>query len=114
MVPSDVIWGTTVSRRKASTYVTVGGPPNCAWVTIGTRTPCFTRARMLFWVTTRGRESTFSKPRDSAIESTASMRTVLLALTKVKPLEGEVTPRFENSGIVEPPLLLPPVGEVVM
>ena len=43
---------------------------------------------MLFCVTTRGRESTFSNPRDSAIESTASIRTVLLALISVKPLVG--------------------------
>ena len=35
-------------------------------------------------------------------------------LGNVKPLEGEVTPRFENSGIVVPPLLLPPVGATVM
>ena len=54
---------------------------------------------MLFWVTTRGRDSTFSKPRDSAIERTASIRTVLLAFTKVKPLVGDVDPRFENNGI---------------
>ena len=30
IVPSDVICGVTVRRRNASTYVTVGGPPNCA------------------------------------------------------------------------------------
>ena len=64
---------------------------------------------MLFWVTTRGRESTFSKPRDSANERTASIRTVLLAVIKLKPLEGDVDPRFENNGIEDPvpPLLVP-------
>src|SRR5580704_12497068 len=108
MVFSEVICGVTVKRRKASTYVTVGGPPNCAWVTMGTRTPCFTKAWILFCVTTRGRDSTFSKPRDSAIESTASMRTVLLAFRKVKPLVGEVAPRFENNGIEFPPVVLVP------
>src|ERR1022692_5268625 len=102
MVFSEVICGTTVSRRKASTYVTVGGPPNCACVTMGTRTPCFTRAWILFWVTTRGRDRTFSKPRDSAMESTASIRTVLLAFRNVKPLVGEVEARLENKGIVDP------------
>src|ERR1022692_4367820 len=102
MVFSEVICGTTVSRRKASTYVTVGGPPNCAWVTMGTRTPCFTRAWILFWVTTRGRDRSFSMPRDSAIERTASLRTVLLAFKKVKPLVGYVGARFENNGIYDP------------
>jgi len=57
---------------------------------------------MLFCVTTRGRESTLSNPRDSAIDSTASIRTVLLALRKLKPLVGEVDARFENNGIVDP------------
>src|SRR5580698_10217367 len=57
---------------------------------------------MLFCVTTRGRESTFSNPRDSAIESMASIRMLLLAFRKVKPLLGEVEPRLENNGIVDP------------
>ena len=57
---------------------------------------------MLFCVTTRGRERTFSKPRDSAIERMASMRTLLLAFTKLNPLVGEVDPRFENNGIEAP------------
>src|SRR5580693_10696306 len=76
---------------------------------MGTRTPCFTKAWILFCVTTRGRDRTFSKPRDSAIERTASMRTVLLAFRKVKPLVGEVAPRFENNGIELPvePVVVP-------
>ena len=53
-------------------------------------------------MTTRGRDRTFSKPRDSAIVRTASMRTVLLAFRKVKPLLGEVEPRLENKGIDDP------------
>src|SRR5271165_7024841 len=57
---------------------------------------------MLFCVTTRGRDSTFSKPRDSAMVRMASIRTVLLAFNKVKPLVGEVDPRFENNGIDDP------------
>src|ERR1017187_128386 len=69
---------------------------------MGTRTPCFTRAWILFWVTTRGRDRTFSKPRDSAMESTASIRTVLLAFRNVKPLVGEVEARLEHKGIVVP------------
>src|SRR5215469_5871790 len=65
---------------------------------------------MLFCVTTRGRDRIFSKPRDSAIVSTASIRTLLLALTKVRPLVGLVTGRFENSGICAPVVLeAPPV-----
>src|SRR3982074_854102 len=99
MVPSEVICGVTVSRRKASTYVTVGGPPNCAWVTMGTRTPCLTIAWILFWVTTRGRDNTFNKPRDSAIVRMASMRILLLEFWNPMPLVGLVTPRFENKGI---------------
>jgi hypothetical protein len=63
-------------------------------------------------VTTRGRDRTFSKPRDSAIESTASMRTVLLAFKKVKPLVGAVEPRFENKGI-EFPWYVPVPGTVM-
>jgi hypothetical protein len=48
------------------------------------------------------------------MESTASIRTLLLAFTKVKPLEGLVTPRFENSGMEEPELDPPPVPGTVM
>src|SRR3984957_15917960 len=54
---------------------------------------------MLFWVTTRGRESTFSKPRDSAMVRMASIRTLLLDVWNPKPLVGLVTARFENNGI---------------
>jgi hypothetical protein len=57
---------------------------------------------MLFWVTTRGRDRIFNKPRDSAIDRIASIRMLLLALMKDNPLEGAVDPRFENSGIVLP------------
>src|SRR6266446_5118052 len=74
---------------------------------MGTRTPCLTRAWILFWVTTRGRDRTFSKPRDSAMVSTASMRTVLLAFKNVKPLVGAPAARFENKGIDDP--VPPPV-----
>src|SRR6266849_2768668 len=55
---------------------------------------------MLFWVTIRGRERTFSKPRDSAIVSRKSSRTLLLKLMNWSALVGPVAPRFENSGIV--------------
>src|SRR5882757_1623998 len=58
---------------------------------------------MLFCVTTRGRESTFSKPRDSAIVRIRSIRILLVALTSCRPLVGPVAPRFENNGIVVPP-----------
>src|SRR5438552_18895213 len=54
---------------------------------------------MLFWVTTRGRERIFSKPRDSARVKIASMRTLLLALTKDIPLFALLTGRLENRGI---------------
>src|SRR6267142_1830457 len=54
---------------------------------------------MLFWVTTRGRERIFSKPRDSAMVRIASMRTLLVAFTKLKPLVGLVTGKLENRGI---------------
>src|SRR6266478_3702746 len=57
---------------------------------------------MLFCVTTRGRERIFSKPRDSAMVRTASMRTLLLALRKLMPLFGLVTGRFEDNGICWP------------
>src|SRR5689334_9484925 len=57
---------------------------------------------MLFWVTTRGRERIFNNPRDSAIVRIASIRIALLAFTKLRPLVGPVTPRFENNGIVTP------------
>ena len=62
---------------------------------------------MLFCVTTRGRERIFSKPRDSAIVRIASIRTLLLALTKLRAAgRPGVTPRFENSGICTPWLAL--------
>src|SRR5580700_7356893 len=67
---------------------------------------------MLFCVTTRGRDRTFNNPRDSAIESTASMRTVLLAFKKVKPQVGAVEPRLENRGI-ELPVVEPVPGTVM-
>src|SRR5260221_160074 len=54
---------------------------------------------MLFWVTTRGRDNTFSNPRDSAMVRMASMRTLLLEFWNPKPLVGLVTPRLENNGI---------------
>src|SRR5260370_24807621 len=54
---------------------------------------------MLFWVTTRGRDNTFSNPRDSAIVRMASMRMLLLEFWNPIPLVGLVTPRLENSGI---------------
>src|SRR6185312_4428824 len=63
---------------------------------------------MLFCVTTRGRDSIFSSPRDSAIVKMASRRTLLLALMKLRPLVGPFAARFENSGICTPLLLLPP------
>src|SRR5208282_1335019 len=54
---------------------------------------------MLFWVTMRGRERTFSNPRDSAIVSTTSIRILLVALVNDSPLVGPTAPRFENNGI---------------
>src|SRR5205807_10398529 len=58
---------------------------------------------MLFCVTTRGRESTFSNPRDWAFVRIRSMRMLLGALTSCRPLVGPVAPRFENNGIGVPP-----------
>src|SRR5499425_3913747 len=57
---------------------------------------------MLFCVTTRGRDRIFSKPRDSASVRIVSMRTLLLALMKLRPLVGLVTGRFENRGMICP------------
>src|SRR5262249_3766657 len=57
---------------------------------------------MLFCVTTRGRERIFNSPRDSAMVRMASSRMELLALMKLRPLVGPVTPRFENKGILTP------------
>src|ERR1035437_7312717 len=54
---------------------------------------------MLFCVTTRGRERIFSSPRDSAMVSTRSIRMLLVALTKERPLVGPFAGKFENSGI---------------
>src|SRR5260370_21029508 len=54
---------------------------------------------MLFWVTTRGRDNTFSNPRESAMVRMASMRMLLLEFWNPIPLVGLVTPRFENNGI---------------
>src|SRR5271165_4808485 len=65
---------------------------------------------MLFWVTTRGRERIFNRPRDSAMVRTASNRTALLAFTKLIPLVGPTAPKFENSGICTPVF---PVGAAV-
>src|ERR1700682_89898 len=65
---------------------------------------------MLFWVTTRGRDNTFSNPRDSAMVRMASMRMLLLEFWNPKPLVGLVTPRFENNGIW---LIAPAAGAVV-
>ena len=67
---------------------------------------------MLFWVTTRGRDRIFSKPRDSAMVRMASIRTLLLALTKLRPLVGLVTARFENSGICVPVVASVPVPTI--
>ena len=53
--------------------------------------PGATSAWMLFCVTTRGRDRIFSKPRDSASVRTVSIRTLLLALMKLRPLVGLVT-----------------------
>src|SRR2546425_6024442 len=77
---------------------------------MGMRTPCFTTAWILFWVTTRGRERIFSKPRDSAIVRIASKRTLLLAFTRLRPLVGAPAARFENKGICTP---VPGVGAPV-
>src|SRR5271154_1225776 len=63
---------------------------------------------MLFCVTTRGRERTFNKPRDSAMVSRTSICMVLVAFTKDRPLVGPTAPRFENNGI-ELPLPVDPV-----
>ena len=79
---------------------------------MGTRTPWRTSAWMLFCVTTRGRERIFSNPRDSAAVSTASTRTLLLAVMKLRPLDGLVTGKLENSGIWVP-VPLPPVPVVM-
>ena len=57
---------------------------------------------MLFCVTMRGRERTFSKPRDSAIVRIMSIRMLLVALISCRPLVGPIAPRFENSGIELP------------
>src|SRR5208282_3453198 len=57
---------------------------------------------MLFWVTIRGRERTFSNPRDSAMVRIMSIRILWVALMNDRPLLGPVTPRFENNGIVVP------------
>src|SRR5579863_4531427 len=65
---------------------------------------------MLFWVTTRGRERIFNRPRDSAMVRMTSSRTALLAFTKLRPLVGPTAPRFENNGICTPVL---PVGAEV-
>src|SRR6476469_10766657 len=65
---------------------------------------------MLFCVTTRGRERIFNKPRDSAMVRMASSRALLLAVRKLKPLVGPVTPRLENNGIFTP---VPAVGALV-
>src|SRR4029077_17014952 len=65
---------------------------------------------MLFWVTTRGRDNTFSNPRDSAIVRMASMRMLLLEFWNPIPLVGLVTPRLENNGIW---LIDPAIGAVL-
>src|SRR6266498_803548 len=54
---------------------------------------------MLFCVTTRGRDRIFNKPRDSAMVRIASRRTLLVALTKLRPLVGPMAGKFENNGI---------------
>src|ERR1700690_1616796 len=64
---------------------------------------------MLFCVTTRGRERTFSNPRDSAMVSKTSICMLLVALTKERPLVGPTAPRLENNGIEVPPVVDPPV-----
>src|SRR5580700_4452489 len=73
---------------------------------MGTRTPWRTRAWMLFCVTTRGRESIFSSPRDSSMVRTASIRTALLAFIKERPLVGPVAGKLENSGTCTPVVVL--------
>jgi len=77
----------------------VAGAPSVADVMIGILVPCFTTACMLFCVTTRGRDRTFSKPRDSAMVSRTSICMLLVALTKERPLVGPTAPRLENNGI---------------
>src|SRR5256885_15141437 len=98
MVPSFVICGFTLRRRNASTYVVVGGPPNCASVTMGTRTPCFTTAAMLFCVTMRGRDKILIKPRLSAMVNTASTRYLAPMLRNDRALVGPTAARFVKSG----------------
>src|ERR1019366_10703922 len=61
---------------------------------------------MLFCVTTRGRDRIFNSPRDSAMVRIRSIRMLLVALTKLRPLVGPFAGKFENSGIE-------PVGVVV-
>src|SRR6266436_4204383 len=65
---------------------------------------------MLFWVTMRGRERTFSKPRDSAMVSRMSSRTLLEKFVNSRPLVGPVAPRFENKGICDPVVAAPTMG----
>src|SRR5690242_16673801 len=63
---------------------------------------------MLFWVTMRGRERIFSKPRDSAIVKMVSRRTLLSRVMKLMPLVGQFElPKFEKSGMAPPPDALP-------
>src|ERR1700691_1769220 len=57
---------------------------------------------MLFWVTTRGRDRIFTRPRDSAIVRTASRRTLAVSLVILIPLVGLVEPKLENNGIWTP------------
>src|SRR3954466_13690858 len=63
---------------------------------------------MLFWVTIRGRDRIFSKPRDSARVRITSKRYALDALIKLMPLVGPLAGKFEKRGmaVCPPPVLL--------
>src|SRR5271170_4255646 len=58
----------------------------------------------------RGRERTFSKPRDSAIVRIISIRMLFEKFVNCRPLVGPVAPRFENNGTVVPVEGVPPTG----
>src|SRR5262249_37018907 len=85
-VPSAVINGVTSSLSTASMYCTETVLLIVVW--IGTLVPCFTVAFSLFWVTTRGFDSSLPTPLDSAALMKKSIAKFGDRCEKPKPLVG--------------------------
>src|SRR5262252_6483656 len=95
-VPSAVICGVTSSFSTAS--MNVIEIVLLIVVCTGIFVPCLTTAFSLFWVTTRGFESSLPTPRDSAAVMKKSTAKFGERCEKPMPLVGTPAPRLTASG----------------